>query len=427
VSADGLRTASTPPEADAPPARGPLTIAFLGLFGSPNLGNEATLAAFLHNMRARLPEARFVCIAPRQSMIERDHGIKLWPIDPLPVGRYFWRLGPAGLRRLAVDLAERMTEPRRAAQAHTLLDRVDVLVLPGTGLIDDFGQRPLDMPTHLDRWTSAAARRGVPVVYLSVGVSTVKRPASRALFCRALQRAVHCSFRDAASAANAQALGYRGKATVCPDLAFSLPAAALPRPRAGGRRVVGVGVMGYFGWNLGPAHGECVYANYLDKLCQLVGALLAQGLDVHLLTGDTRADDQTVAAVIRRCGAAAAGVGALHAPAIVSFGDVLDAIAATDLVVASRFHNVLLALMLGRPAVSIGYSDKNDALMARFGLERFCHDIERFVVASVLDDLQRLLHAPDPVFGEVAAKLVEARDVLATQYDLICDNWGRAA
>ena len=41
----------------------------------------------------------------------------------------------------------------------------------------------------------------------------------------------------------------------------------------------------------------------------------------------------------------------------------MQQIAEVEVVVASRFHNVLLALLLGKPVVSIAYNQKNDALM----------------------------------------------------------------
>jgi polysaccharide pyruvyl transferase WcaK-like protein len=51
-------------------------------------------------------------------------------------------------------------------------------------------------------------------------------------------------------------------------------------------------------------------------------------------------------------------------------------IAKTDVVVATRFHTVVSALMLGRPVISIGYAQKNDDLMADAGLGGFCQGIE---------------------------------------------------
>jgi polysaccharide pyruvyl transferase WcaK-like protein len=66
----------------------------------------------------------------------------------------------------------------------------------------------------------------------------------------------------------------------------------------------------------------------------------------------------------------------LVAEPILSLHDVMRQIALTDIVVATRFHNVVCALKLGRPTISIGYADKNDALLADMGLGDFCQHIE---------------------------------------------------
>lgn len=406
-------------EAHAPePA--PATIAFLGLFGSPNLGNEATLTAFLRNVAVRRPGTGFVCIAPRQSRIEQVYGIPLIDIDPWPVARWAWRIRPLALRTFVVDLIERLTERRRRSAARARLHGVDCLVIPGTGLIDDFGQRPHDMPTHLNRWTRAAKACGVRILFLSVGVSTVQHPLSRALFASSLQRAAYCSFRDPESLANARALGFDGAAVVCPDLAFSLPTADLHEAQTPSAvNAVGVGVMGYFGWNAGRDDGQRIYDDYLDRLCDIVRALLARGLDVHLLTGDTRADDATVQIVARRCTPDRPGMGRLKSPPITDFRDAVKAIAEVDLVVASRFHNLVFGLMLRRTAISIGYSDKNDALMRAFGLSHYCHDIEAFEPDLVLQQIDAIRAALPPEHAGIPDLLSAAQNALALQYEAI--------
>ena len=58
----------------------------------------------------------------------------------------------------------------------------------------------------------------------------------------------------------------------------------------------------------------------------------------------------------------------------------LTQLSQTDIVVASRFHNVLLAVLLNKPVVAISFHEKVDALMTAAGLESFCLDIENLDV-----------------------------------------------
>ena len=55
------------------------------------------------------------------------------------------------------------------------------------------------------------------------------------------------------------------------------------------------------------------------------------------------------------------------------------AMAPAGTVVATRFHNVMCALKLGKPVISIGYAPKNVALMTDMELSEFCQN------ASTLD------------------------------------------
>jgi polysaccharide pyruvyl transferase WcaK-like protein len=54
----------------------------------------------------------------------------------------------------------------------------------------------------------------------------------------------------------------------------------------------------------------------------------------------------------------------------------MGVVAGCDIVVATRFHNVVGALALGKPVISVGYAKKNDMLLAGLGLGDFCQHIE---------------------------------------------------
>ena len=58
---------------------------------------------------------------------------------------------------------------------------------------------------------------------------------------------------------------------------------------------------------------------------------------------------------------------------------------------ASTLHNVVCALKLGKPTVSIGYADKNDALMAEMGVARFCQHIERLDLDLLKEQFTQLV------------------------------------
>ena len=134
-------------------AEGPeraVTVAFFGLFGAGNIGNEASLAAALASFRSRLPNARLVCIGADPSAIEAEHGVAA--VDIQMSGRLGWQ----GSRHRAVRLILRpLFEVSKSIHAFRFL-RVDAVIVPGTGILDDFGVRPQQMPFDIYRWTQLA-------------------------------------------------------------------------------------------------------------------------------------------------------------------------------------------------------------------------------------------------------------------------------
>jgi polysaccharide pyruvyl transferase WcaK-like protein len=61
-------------------------------------------------------------------------------------------------------------------------------------------------------------------------------------------------------------------------------------------------------------------------------------------------------------------------------------------VIAIRYHNLICALKLSKPTISISYSPKHDVLMADMGLPEFCQDVNTIDMDRLIDlfnDLER--------------------------------------
>lgn len=397
-------------------------IALIGIFGRTNLGNEATLASLLAEVRRRFPVARIACIGPEDGAVEERYGLPVIDMEPLPVRRYLSRYDHHRFARPIGKLGQIVTEPIRLARAGRTMEEFDLLVIPGTGILDDYGQGPLDMPAHLLRWCRAASKAGVPVYFLSVGTEPVESERIRRLFREAAEHATYRSYRDHESWENTAALGVDVAADpVYPDLAFSLPDAQIPgfEPVRWPPRTVGIGVMGYYGWNKGAEEGERIYQRYMTKLKNFVSGLLARGKAVRLLVGDTRADARPIRDLVEAvsCKDPADGPAVVAEP-IHSFEDLLREIALTDVTVVTRFHNLLLSLMMERPSISLSYSSKNDALLDEIGLGHLCQPIEDFDEAKLWLQFDNLIREPPPV-DTIRNHNRLFRNRLRHQYDLV--------
>jgi polysaccharide pyruvyl transferase WcaK-like protein len=163
---------------------------------------------------------------------------------------------------------------------------------------------------------------------------------------------------------------------------------------------IGVGVMNYNGWVAGARSGSdsTIYRNYIEKMGRFVTSLLERGYTVRLLIGetvDTRAV-QDICQIIKTSGHVSGISSSQKAPQLIvepinSLHDVMRQIGDTDIVVATRFHNVVCALKLARPTISIGYEAKNDAVMTDLGLGEFCQSLEDLDLERLDKQLTELL------------------------------------
>lgn len=73
-----------------------------------------------------------------------------------------------------------------------------------------------------------------------------------------------------------------------------------------------------------------------------------------------------------------------------SFGQLVEQFSTVDFVSASRYHNVGLGLLLGKPVVSLSFEAKHDALMSDVGLGEYCLSLDDFSLERLLEQFQRL-------------------------------------
>ena len=134
-------------------------------------------------------------------------------------------------------------------------------------------------------------------------------------------------------------------------------------PKERRRSVVGLGLMAYSG-KYGIERTTCaVYSAYLETLVEFVKWLLARDYDVRLLIGDL-ADPpvtQEFRSLLKQRSVTYEKERIIDEP-VASAKDLLTQLAATDFVVGTRFHNVLLSLLLNKPSIAISFHHKCSSL-----------------------------------------------------------------
>lgn len=356
-----------------------MKIGLFGQFGTGNSGNDGSLEAMLNQLRRQCPEAEFVCICSRPELIGERYRVEARPLS-----------NPFEKRGLLQTFDRLLWQiPRRLldfAQAIVLMQGLDIVIVPGTGILDDFNEDAFGWPYVVLRWCLAARLGGTSFAFVSVGAGPAVNRTSRRFFRWAALLAGFRSYRDRISLefmASLQAAPEPSLVTA--DIAFSLPRPDEAQDVANIERI-GIGVMAYRGWQKNAANGDQIYRDYLAKMASLIDQLLALGYQVRLLTGD-RTDREAVGDLLMAVRSDRKDVHLIVEP-VTELGDLMRQIMRTEIVVASRYHNVVCALRMGRPVISLGYAGKNDVLLQDAGLADFCHHIETFDPAQVLQQIE---------------------------------------
>ena len=398
--------------------RKPKNIALFGNFGSGNLGNEASLKAMLDLIRQERPNSLVTCICYGPEAAQAEHDVATVPLK-LVLSKRPWL---AKLNRLFFRIPLLLVDVIRT---FFLARSFDVFIVPGTGILDDFGERWQAMPYDLLKWSLAAKIWRRPFALVSVGAGPIFHPISRWCLVSAARMACYRSYRDAASKEYMQTVGLSAQDDpVFPDLAFRLPVPRRPLSELSGELpTIGVGIMNYHGWDLASARRAEIHEIYVAELTKFVCWLIAQGYRVRLLIG-ALSDQLTVNDISQRI-AMQFGLGATPqfiAEPTHSLLELMQQICETQLIVATRFHNIVAALSAGRPAISIGYAKKNDALLEQVGLGAFCQPVEELDLSRLIADFQSLVDTLDPLTGQVHRGVEQLRGRLRDQDAYVLDK-----
>jgi len=99
-------------------------------------------------------------------------------------------------------------------------------------------------------------------------------------------------------------------------------------------------------------------------------------------------------------------------------------LAGVDAVVVSRFHGLLLSVLAGRPALSISYQQKNDALLREFGEAQFALDIHRLSSAELWMSFGQLCRRYDEYAARIGPHAEHNRWLLDAQYRQVFKHLG---
>ncbi len=359
-------------------------VGLFGLLGSGNIGNDGMLESMLRYLRADHPDAilDFMCAGPEP--VRARYGVAairmLWDQK--------YEQQKSGVWAIVLKVIGKGIDPFRIA---SWVRRHDLVIVPGAGVLEaTLPIRASGIPYAMFLLCASGRLFGTKVALVSVGANSPNQRLTRWLFSSAARLAFYRSYRDALSR---DAMRHRGLDTsrdqVYPDLAFALPT---PPDRPGATRTVGLGVMAYYGNNDDRRHADEIYSSYVEKMKRFARWLVYSGHRIRLFAGDTRIDDNIVQEILADLRAHQPDLESawIAAEPVSSLADLMREMTLVDTVVAIRYHNVLCALKLSKPTVSISYAGKHDVMMADMGLADFCHSARSLDVDRLIEQFTEL-------------------------------------
>jgi polysaccharide pyruvyl transferase WcaK-like protein len=393
--------------------------------GGGNLGDEAILQATFAAIRSSWPDAEVRAFTLYPAKTAANHGVDAEPLTgvhrklfgaPRPDGpfavRAAWAIARrvrgvplvgAGAKWVSECVATIAFESRSIRRAWSWLKGADLVLASGGGQLDAVWGGTWGQPYALARWSWMARRARVPFAFLSVGYGGTPTRLSKRLLRYAVSEAKYCSLRDTGSRSLTQQLGVTADLPVVPDLAFALTAGPPLLSRRPGYDV-GISPMVYMRPGSWPNEKPEDYQRFVALWADLATDRVARGDRVHLFVTDP-ADMDSVNEVWERLDASTRG--GCRIVDVRTPNALLEFFRGLDVVISSRLHGVLLAIVAGRPVLALSHERKVRTVMRDAGVSEFCVDLTTTSLDQVGEHLAHLA-------GELDSCAVRLRDYVAS-------------
>jgi polysaccharide pyruvyl transferase WcaK-like protein len=102
----------------------------------------------------------------------------------------------------------------------------------------------------------------------------------------------------------------------------------------------------------------------------------------------------------------------------------MDRIATAEVVVGTRYHNVLCAVKQAKPTISVSYSAKNDRIMADMGLGEYTQDARAVDVDRLIEQFTAVAAAAERITPALAEHSARKTALLTRQFEVLSASLG---
>ena len=384
-------------------------IGLFGLLGSGNIGNDASVEAIMRYLRTEYPDATVDAMCKGWQRMRDRYGIAATPLQ--------WQqehVRPGWPGKALTALGKVIDGFRTAGwvRGH------DVVIIPGMGILDPtLPLSPWSTPYAVYLLAAWGRLFGAKVALVAVGADKASAKTTQSLYNRTARLAAYVSFRDGSSRETLQGEGVDVSAfSVHPDLVWTIP---VTREQPEDPKLVAVGVMAYYGGQADRGRTAEVYASYTESVAEFTRWLLDSGHDVRLFYGD-EVDKPALEKILAEVRSSRPGLapGRLTPYYPTTHEEVTGLLGPVAVVVATRLHNLMFALKLGKPTIALSYARKIDAMMADLGLGGYClpaGPIDTEALKALFTDVETRRDEISREVGKLAAECSQAAQAQLTE------------
>jgi polysaccharide pyruvyl transferase WcaK-like protein len=434
-------------------------IGVFGHYGNRNLGDEAIIEALIARLRGEWPNLQLRAFSSRPADTRSRHDVRAFPIrqggeaeleseerlggrTPASARTLKPSVGtradfitsvsrwvPAGwlrrtLGRIVRGMQHGVREGPFLVRSYRRVRGLDALIIAGSNqFLDNFGG-PWAFPYTLLKWSILCRLAGCRVLFVSVGAGPLDSRLSKAMLRACLPLADYVSFRDAGSRRLLFGDSASTSRPVYPDLAHSLKFDARPARsrlvRTTDRPVIGINPMPMYDDRYWCEPNRERYSAFVKQLAVFTHELVREGYPVFFFP--THPNDVHVASDVIEAMRPLSKDGDLRWPHIrrpQTTQELVSIIGEADIVVATRFHGILLGLHAWKPVLAICYYRKARELMRALHQEQYAVDLDHLDA----EDLRRRFKALERRAPEERLRIqtIEStwRTLLEEQYTML--------
>jgi polysaccharide pyruvyl transferase WcaK-like protein len=341
-----------------------------------------------------------------------------WDLDAIPL--YWYTRFEEKATKIPRPVLKAIGKGLDVVRVANWVRKHDAVIVPGAGALEStLPQNAWGFPLQLLVLSAAGKVQGSKVAFVSVGAEIIKPRVTRWLSDTTAKLAAYRSYRDQNSWESMRDRGHDVSTDrVFPDLVFGVPT---PPYEPGDPKVVGFGVMNYFGGNNDKDHADEIHADYLAKMTEFATWLVDNGYELRVFGGDSKYDWDIARLIMANVRAERPELpaGAMTTAEVNSYAELMEFMNACGTIVATRYHNVMCALKLCKPTISLGYSRKFVSLVAEMGLADFNMYADRIEVGPLTEMFRELDKRRDEITDLMKQQNAANHRALAEQFALL--------